>query len=290
MGARFSGNEPIRQAELPSPGRSIEDPPILTPGASVSCWLEPKGEEYTKLADVIDRTAALLGTPRFEPHVTLLGGLRLGDKPDRRLRDLIGQSLQLAHEMEPLKLVFKKDALGFPQWNQCLLSKVHVRDGDALSLSNASARRRFLSITQGLDPNGIFDAEFPPPVRAPHCSYAYTEFANGSDQQAMIKDFNSDESWLHSFGFTASSISLWDTTGGLKGVPTWRKLVEFPMCHSSPSSAGVPRGAPFPAAVGDAATPSSQATVVALSTSLSRTAVSAPSAGPLTSSTSTGGL
>src|SRR5262245_25437914 len=43
-----------------------------------SLWLVPAGAPARRLAALIDRLARRCGSPRFEPHVTLLGGLRRG--------------------------------------------------------------------------------------------------------------------------------------------------------------------------------------------------------------------
>jgi 2'-5' RNA ligase len=44
-------------------------------GVGFSLWLVPEGEARRELAGMIARLARSLGTPAFQPHVTLLGGI-----------------------------------------------------------------------------------------------------------------------------------------------------------------------------------------------------------------------
>ena len=44
-------------------------------GPLYSLWLMPEGAEQRQFADIITRLSERFGTPTFEPHVTLLGGL-----------------------------------------------------------------------------------------------------------------------------------------------------------------------------------------------------------------------
>ncbi len=44
-------------------------------GPRYSLWLMPEGQEQKEFTDIITRLSERFGTPTFEPHVTLLGGL-----------------------------------------------------------------------------------------------------------------------------------------------------------------------------------------------------------------------
>ena len=94
-----------------------------------SLWLMPGGRTRTSIAAVIERLAVRLGTATFEPHVTLLPGLR---EPET---DLINQARLLAAELEPLPLDFSGvDGLDAPF--RCLFLKVRR----SLALREAYAR------------------------------------------------------------------------------------------------------------------------------------------------------
>jgi 2'-5' RNA ligase len=58
----------------------------------------PEGEERRQLADVIARLSERFGTPTFEPHVTLLGGLHGGE------RDIVGRISEIVRTMRPIRI------------------------------------------------------------------------------------------------------------------------------------------------------------------------------------------
>lgn len=83
----------------------------------VSLWLSPAGEEARALGRLIDELSARLGTPRFEPHLTLLGGLGLAE-PEAEAR-----AGRLASRLPPLRLALG-DLEGEPVFLRCLYAVV----------------------------------------------------------------------------------------------------------------------------------------------------------------------
>jgi 2'-5' RNA ligase len=53
-------------------------------GFGLSLWLIPEGEAHEKLSELIERFSRRFGTPAFEPHLTILGGIPSAE--DRWLR------------------------------------------------------------------------------------------------------------------------------------------------------------------------------------------------------------
>lgn len=80
---------------------------------SYSLWLSPEHRAAANLRRTIARLSRRLGTPRFEPHVTLLGGITLRDKEsyamaERLARKLTATSLAIvgvAHESKYFRCV-----------------------------------------------------------------------------------------------------------------------------------------------------------------------------------------
>jgi len=64
-------------------------------GPRYSLWLMPDAEDRRQFADVIARLAERFGTPSFEHHVTLLGGLHGGE------RDIVARIGEIVRTMRP---------------------------------------------------------------------------------------------------------------------------------------------------------------------------------------------
>jgi hypothetical protein len=71
-----------------------------------SLWLIPDGHAYRELRGLIGRLARRLGTPDFEPHVTLLGGVA-GTAPD-----VLAMAGSLARRIPRVPLLLGAAAMG----------------------------------------------------------------------------------------------------------------------------------------------------------------------------------
>jgi 2'-5' RNA ligase len=67
-------------------------------GPLYSLWLMPEGEEHRQFADIIARLSERFGTPTFEPHVTLLGGLH-GEE-----RAIVTRISEIVRTMRPVEI------------------------------------------------------------------------------------------------------------------------------------------------------------------------------------------
>ena len=69
-------------------------------GVGFSLWMVPEGDEQRRLADLIESLARRFGRPVFEPHVTLLAGVREAQ------RDVVARAEALWRTREALPLRF----------------------------------------------------------------------------------------------------------------------------------------------------------------------------------------
>lgn len=100
----------------------------------ISLWLAPEGALRERLGLLIDALARRLGSPVFEPHVTLLGGLTLEESQVRvRCRSL-------ARRIRPLPL-----RLGVIEGTEDYFRALYVRvlETDDLLAAQAVAREAF---------------------------------------------------------------------------------------------------------------------------------------------------
>ena len=67
-------------------------------GPRYSLWLMPEGEVQRQFADIINRLSERFGTPPFDPHVTLLGGLHGGE------RDIVTRISDIVRTMRPVEI------------------------------------------------------------------------------------------------------------------------------------------------------------------------------------------
>jgi len=69
-------------------------------GVGFSLWMVPEGDVQRRLADLIESLARRFGRPVFEPHVTLLAGVREAE------RDVVARAEALWRDAKALPLRF----------------------------------------------------------------------------------------------------------------------------------------------------------------------------------------
>lgn len=137
----------------------------------MSLWLVPPEDVRCGLARRIDDLAERLGTPRFEPHVTLLAGI------EAEAGQVAAQSRGLVERLEPVGLRLTR-AGGRDEFFRCVFLEVEPEPG--LVAAHGRARDRF---RKGKEPPFF-----------PHLSLVYGRL--GSDQKAaLIEEINEDASW-----------------------------------------------------------------------------------------------
>ena len=90
----------------------------MAAAVGTSLWLVPEpGESSRQLAELIDSLAQRLGTPRFEPHLTLLGGV------EGKQADIVARSEVLARTLAPMELRIR-GIEGSEEYFRCVFAAV----------------------------------------------------------------------------------------------------------------------------------------------------------------------
>ena len=126
-------------------------------------WLSPDGEAFERWQALIAELSARLGTPAFDPHVTLVGGLH------GEFEALQQATRQLALEIEPMVLPLGASRY-LDEYYRCLF--VDVDACPALARAQAAAARRF-----GPGPSPYY----------PHLSLVYGELPAARKQQLIAE-------------------------------------------------------------------------------------------------------
>ena len=166
-----------------------------------SLWLRPFGDLAFKLQQRIDKLSETYGTPRFEPHVTLLGGLEAGET------ELTQWTGTLASSLRPFDLVMTRAGY-MDTFYQALF--IHVKKSDSLMKARKIAER-------------LFDKR-PEQRFIPHLSLLYGDLTRNEKERilnVMGREFH--------LRFTAHNILLVNTTGPPEN---WEKI------HSSEFKSG----------------------------------------------------
>lgn len=127
-----------------------------------SLWLLLPREAHARFQALIARLSARLGTPTFEPHITLLGGIG-GTEEDLRQR-----TAALARELAPFEARLL-EATGLDEYYRCLF--VEVALSRALAAAREAAGRRF---------DRLLGAGF-----YPHLSLVYGDLEEGEKEKIL---------------------------------------------------------------------------------------------------------
>jgi len=168
----------------------------MRPAKGYSIWFMPSGEVYNRLADLISKLSNEYSTPKFEPHITLIGEvIGLED-------EIIEKTSQLADLIKPYSI--KLTAVDYLEdYFKCLF--VRAEKTDELMKANSKARDIF---------NRQEDPEY-----TPHLSLMYGAFPAEVKREIIEKigkELNLD--------FEVGSIHLFKTEGGAKD---WHRLKGF---------------------------------------------------------------
>jgi hypothetical protein len=168
----------------------------------VSLWLVPADDVRVRLAERIGDFARRLGTPRFEPHVTLLGGINVPGE------SVIEKTQTLIPEFEPIHLRLTRPGRR-DEFFRCLFLEV----APTPALTDAHRRAR-----------ALFGKSDEPPF-FPHLSLVYGTLAPEA-KNALLLELEQDASWRAK----ACASELWVVlTEGT--VDEWRVLAKLPMAR-----------------------------------------------------------
>jgi len=170
-------------------------------------WLTFPEDVGSRLRDHIGRLSQRFSTPRFEPHITLLGAIRLEEPL------LLSKCSLLAAELRPLDTRLVKAASANEFFRSLF---IEVERSAAL----LHARKRALE---------IFDIQEPEPY-APHVSLLYGDIA-----PAQKRDL-AGELWPSAEIIRISSLDLFEITGPPKD---WRRVAHFSLADNRPPTRSV---------------------------------------------------
>ncbi len=173
----------------------------MSKATGYSLWLVPDRESdmYRLLNAAIQEIARHYGTPAFEPHVTLLGGI-VGDSEEVRQK-----TRWLASNLVPYA-VHLGTIGSHGTYFQILFSR--VAQSEEVMAAGQRARDVF---------------EIGESIYFPHCSFAYGDF---SDEDLMSAKLSLEScNALCAATFTVNTIELWRTEGS---VGEWYQVESFP--------------------------------------------------------------
>jgi hypothetical protein len=199
------------------PGNVGKQNIVREKSTKVSAWLIPSGKSFGILQTEIDRLSTVHNTPRFEPHVTLFGGVEITES------SIPGVILKLQERFRgfgpiPCNVNRSKGIMtGYDEdrkkvtWNQ---STVIVLDRDDKFMKAVRSVRAILLGREGNDE----DVLFKPPLSEPHLSLAYCNEALSPLVELIPEDFDSLEMKL-----VATDPST------LEGVTNWVEVGKIPL-------------------------------------------------------------
>lgn len=167
-------------------------------GHGVSLWLVPDEPEAACLREIIARLASRLGTPMFEPHVTLLAGLVVPAEA------LLERAEGLAFDLEPLSLPLQPPQ-GRTDAFRCLFLPV----GETLRLLAAHALAR-----------AVYRRDQDPPFE-PHLSLVYGTIDDDTKERVAAESVGQLPSRA-----SFSNLDVVRTTGP---VTSWRHIRRLPL-------------------------------------------------------------
>jgi 2'-5' RNA ligase len=110
---------------------SLAMPPV---GKGYAIWLMPEEPMFSLLAGEISRLSREHSTPRFDPHVTLVGGITLPEE------DALAASASLAGLLKPFRM--ELGTVGYlDEYFRCLF--IRVLSDDAITKAHQAACRAF---------------------------------------------------------------------------------------------------------------------------------------------------
>lgn len=175
-----------------------------------SLWVVPEGAVYQRFADLIATLAARAGTPGFEPHVTLLGGIAGAEAEVRRLCEA------LAELLEPFEVKLADVGMADEHYRALFVAAEPTPE-----LLNAEARAR-----------DVFRRAGEPPF-LPHLSLLYGDLL-AADKEALLEGVGRE----FQASFRVSALHLYRTGGG---PASWRRVLTVPL-DAEDSTPLAPRG------------------------------------------------
>jgi 2'-5' RNA ligase len=164
---------------------------------SFSLWLVPSGDAYHALANLIIDLSNEYSSPRFTPHVTLLGGLQ-GSEEEIRSR-----SVKLANKMRPYTITLTR-----LEYQDEYFRSLYIRVNETKQVVQANLQAR-----------EVFDRQMDPGY-LPHLSILYGNYSSAEKDEIIKKNGQK-----FTLSFKVKSLHLVDTS---LRPESWVTTREFP--------------------------------------------------------------
>jgi 2'-5' RNA ligase len=163
-----------------------------------SLWLMPQGRPREGLEKLITRLSAQYTTPKFEPHVTLIGELAIPEQ------EAVTKTKRLAQILKPFTISLKEAAC-LDEYFRCVFIKADKTE--ELMNANLNACALF---------GQVEDKDY-----MPHLSLIYGDLTLPLKEQ-IIKDIGQESH----MSFKVNGIALYCTSGHPKD---WYRILETPL-------------------------------------------------------------
>lgn len=168
----------------------------MSENGSYALWIIPTEKAYALTAGYIARLSSLYKLSAFEPHVTVLGGVRFPEGDEVR---------ELAGDLDPFRIRLAREVEYTDAYFRCLFLRAYKTDALMESFSKASA-------LVGREPESYF----------PHLSLAYGDLPVWKKQE-MIAELGP----IPEIEFEAREISLVEASSE-RPVSSWQVVERFP--------------------------------------------------------------
>lgn len=178
-------------------------------GGSYSIWLMPEGDVFDKFSKLIIKISDEYNSPKYQPHVTLLGGLVGFTK-----EEVISKATELADSIEPFTITLTEVTYptSYPNDHEAYYRSLYIlaERTEPLMKANELARKMF-----GREGDLPFN---------PHLSIVYGPFPAETKEGIISKvggEFN--------VSFEVNSIYLWSDNG----LPhEWKLIKKIPLARN----------------------------------------------------------
>ena len=176
---------------------------------SYSIWLMPEGDVFDKFSKLIIKISDEYNSPKYQPHVTLLGGLVGFTK-----EEVMSKASELAKSIEPFTITLTEVTYpaSYPNDHEAYYRSLYILAERTQPLMKANELARTM-----------FSREGDPPFN-PHLSIMYEPFPAETKEEIISKigrEFN--------VGFEVNNIYLWSD----KGLPhEWKLIKKIPLGRS----------------------------------------------------------
>jgi len=173
---------------------------------SYSMWIMPEGQVLDKFSELIIKISDEYRSPKYKPHVTLLGDLTGFTR-----MEVVSKATELAESIEPFAITLTevKYPASYPNNHEVYYRSLYIVAGrtEPLMKANELARK-------------MFGRESDPPYN-PHLSIMYGQFPAETKEEIISKvgrEFN--------VSFEVESIYVWSD----KGLPhEWKLIKKIPL-------------------------------------------------------------